>query len=83
MITIPPKCFAVNCKLFWQPLRYAVTTFSSETIIFFMQLHLPYFLVALFICICSLETFWIDLFHAAAVMELFRINFVFFWEDGT
>ena len=32
------------CQLFWGNSRYAVTIFSSETIIFFMQLHLPHFL---------------------------------------
>ena len=40
---IPPKVVAVNYKLFWEYLRCAVTIFSFETILFFMQLHLPYF----------------------------------------
>ena len=41
--TLPTKIYAGNCKLFWEYLRCAVTIISSETIIFFMQLHLPYF----------------------------------------
>ena len=39
----PPEIYAVNSELFWEYLRYAVTIFSSETIIFFMQFHLPCF----------------------------------------
>ena len=41
-----------------------------------MQLHLPsFFLGFLSICICGLQEFGIYLFHAAAVLEVFRINF--------
>ena len=41
MYTIPPKMYAVNCKLFWEILRYAAAIFGSETIVIFMQLYLP------------------------------------------
>ena len=40
----PHEIYAVNCKLLWEYLRCAVTIFGSETIIFFMQSHLPYIL---------------------------------------
>ena len=33
---VPPKIDAVNCRFF-----YAATILGSETMIFFMQLHLP------------------------------------------
>ena len=43
-VVVPsPRKFTVNYKLTWESLRYAITIFSSETVIFFMQLHLPYF----------------------------------------
>ena len=66
--TLPTKIYAVNCKLFLEHLRCAVTISGSETMILFMQLHLPYFfpgvpsnmrlqlsrLLEMFIlCICS------------------------------
>ena len=41
--TLPTGIDAVDCKLFRENLRCAVTIFGSETIIFFMQLHIPYF----------------------------------------
>ena len=41
--TLPTKSYAANCKLFWESLRCAVRILGSETIIFLMQLHLPYF----------------------------------------
>ena len=74
---VTPKICAVNCKLFWemQCLRYAATISGSETIIFFMQLHLPIFPGVLFIRICSFQNVGSYLFHAAAALELVRINF--------
>ena len=72
----PPKISAVNCKLFWEYSKCAVTSFGSETIIFFMQLHFPYifwdsfqYAFAAFTIIENYE------FYAAAVLEIFRINF--------
>ena len=64
------KFYAVNCKLFWQYLRCAVTIFGSETIIFFMLLHLPYF-------------FWDSFQHAFAAFKMIGINYFMqlqFWK---
>ena len=71
------KIYAVNCQLiFLEHLRYAVAIFGSETIIFFVQLHLSYSLLGFFLlCICSFQFGGDYLFYAAAVLELFRINF--------
>ena len=73
-----------SLKWFRKCLRYAVTNFSSETMVFFMHWHLPYF---------GWESFWhacaalkkAGLFlmlwsctaaaAAAAVLKLFRIHF--------
>ena len=60
----PPKICAVNCKLCWEYLRYAVTIFGSETILVLIRFHLPHFFLGLFfsICICIYQTFGIIYF---------------------
>ena len=83
--TIPPKIYAVNYKLFWEYLRYAVTVFSSETMILFMQLHLPYFFLVFFsIFMCSLQKFGNYLFMCSRSSGGFQNKFLIScWEDGT
>ena len=74
----PHEIYAVICKLFWESLRCAVTIFGSETIIFFVQLHLPFFSWDSFQCAFAAFTIIsIFLFYAAAVLEIFRINFAY------
>ena len=67
--TLPMKFYAVNCKL--------VTIFVSATIIFFMQLHLPYIFWGSFqYAFAVVEIIGIIYFvYAGAVVEIFRINF--------
>ena len=75
-ITLNMAIYAVNYKLFWEYFRCAVTFCGSETIIFLMQLHLPYlFLGLLPTGIFSFKIIGNYLFCAAAVLEIFRINF--------
>ena len=57
-------------------LRFAVILISSETIIFFMQLHLPYFSWdSSQYAFAACKILGNHLFYAAAALEGFRINF--------
>ena len=68
--TTIPKMFAVNCKLFLEYLSYAVAIFCSDTMISFMQLHLPYF---------SWDSF-LYAFIAFVAFKIFNLNIIDFMQ---